>query len=564
MRFATRTFLWSFGPIALLMFGSFWNVEKLVQLTVRDGIRTSLRHTQESIAYVRARSEVQNSRFLRMAGENASLKAGMQLLRAEPRNPEARLTVEDQLREISETLGVDFLLVSSPDGKPQAGVMRIGEQFVKMDMARIQPPRGGFFTSESDVYQIASTPINQAEENLGTLTVGERFALSGLNTPAVLLHGGKVLKSSVPGYPEPAIEAALSGCPANGECELKLGGENYLLLPMQNAPLGNGYELRSLQSLDSAARPLQRVLQNVFLITGLGTLLAAIILAVLCSRSIVRPIAGVVARLRETEKTGLLPEFQSDSNTIAVHEIRQLTESFNAAGRAIRDARDNLHGAYVEFIGSLAHALDARDRYTAGHSRRVSDYSCAIARALGLADDTVEEVRIGALLHDIGKIGIADSVLQKSGKLTGEEWALIQQHPTIGRRILESVSGFHVYLPTVELHHENWNGTGYPFGLQGEAVPLAARIVHVADAYDAMTSSRPYRSAMNREDALRILQQNAGTQFDPAIVPVFAGLLAPELKSPAAVEDTDAALRSIRNLNSAIIGEPRRPEGALA
>src|SRR5579871_5955215 len=111
MRFSTRAFLWSFGPFVLLMLGSFWNIQKLVQLSVRDGIRTSLRHTHESIAYVRSKSELQNSRFLRMVGENASLKAGLQLLNTEASNPEARRTVEDQLREISQTLGVDFLLV---------------------------------------------------------------------------------------------------------------------------------------------------------------------------------------------------------------------------------------------------------------------------------------------------------------------------------------------------------------------------------------------------------------------------------------------------------------------
>jgi len=550
MRFATRAFLWSFGPFVLLILGSFWNVQKLVQHSVRDGIRRSLRQTHESIASVRANSELQNIRFLRVAGENASLKAGLQLLNAEANNDQARLTVEDQLREISETLGVDFLLVSNPNGTPRAGVMRIGEQLMTMDTARIRPPQRGFFRVEKHVYQIASTPINQGTENLGILTIGEGFDLSAFSTPAVLIQGGQVLESSVPGVSEAAAGVALRGCPAEGECEIRLAGESYLSLPMESLS-SDGFALRTLQSLDSATRPLQRALQDVFLIAGLATLLATVILTVLCSRSIVKPIAGVVARLRETELTGMLPDFGSDRGTTPIQEIRELTQAFNQAGRAIRDGHENLHRAYVEFVGSLANALDARDPYTAGHSRRVSDYSCAIASVMGLSGESVEEIRIGALLHDIGKIGIADSALQKPGKLSREEWALIQQHPTIGRRILEGVGGFQAYLPTVELHHENWNGTGYPFGLRGEAVPLAARIVHVADAYDAMTSSRPYRRAMSGEEAVRILRENAGTQFDPAIVPVFAGIVA--VDDGNATERQDEALRSMRNLNLALV-----------
>jgi HD-GYP domain-containing protein (c-di-GMP phosphodiesterase class II) len=178
----------------------------------------------------------------------------------------------------------------------------------------------------------------------------------------------------------------------------------------------------------------------------------------------------------------------------------------------------------VEFVGSLASALDARDRYTAGHSRRVSEYSCAIAQALGVTGRELDEIRMGALLHDIGKIGIADSVLQKPGVLSKEEHALLQLHPVIGRHILEGVNGFHAYLPAVELHHENWDGSGYPLGLRGPATPLSARIVHVADAYDAMTSDRPYRRGMSHDEAIRVLEQYAGTQFDAKIVPVFTKL----------------------------------------
>jgi HD-GYP domain-containing protein (c-di-GMP phosphodiesterase class II) len=156
------------------------------------------------------------------------------------------------------------------------------------------------------------------------------------------------------------------------------------------------------------------------------------------------------------------------------------------------------------------------------------------------AGDT-ESIRIGALLHDIGKIGIADTVLQKPGKLTAEEYALIQEHPTIGGKILEGVNGFQPYLPVVELHHENWDGSGYPVGLRGEAVPLAARIVHVADVYDALTSDRPYRRGMSHQRAIDLMKPLAGVQFDPSVVTAF-------LKLDEIAND----IRSLQNLHDAL------------
>lgn len=550
MRFATRTFLWSFVPFAILLLGSFWAIQKMVEFTVRDGLHSSLRQTHLSIARVRSRSELQNSRFLRILGENASLKAGLQLLLAEPKSADARLTVEDQLREMCNTLGFDFLMVSNTEGVALAGVMRIGEQLVALNAARIWPPQRGFMTVEGRAYQVASTPIDQAEENIGFLSVGERFDFSEFTTPAVLTHNGSVLKSSIPGIPPEEVASALRGCQEQAECEVRLRGETYVSLPMQSIHFGEGYVLRTLQSVDSVSGPVQAILRKVFLTAGIGALLAAVILSVLSSRSIVRPIAGFVSRLQETEKTGLLPEFRPP--LASVLEIHELTESFNRAAAAIREARASLHRAYVEFAGSLASALEARDRYTAGHSRRVSQLSCTIAEAMNLPAEELDQIRIGALLHDIGKIGIADTVLQKPTKLTNEEFALIRQHPSIGRSILEGVQGLQAYLPIVELHHENWNGSGYPRGQRGDATPLGARIVHVVDAYDAMTSDRPYRRGMSHEEAIRLLQENAGTQFDPGLVLVFMELTGRAQEGRAPVEAGASQLQSIHKLAAAV------------
>src|SRR4029077_5389380 len=164
------------------------------------------------------------------------------------------------------------------------------------------------------------------------------------------------------------------------------------------------------------------------------------------------------------------------------------------------------------------------DAYTAGHSQRVSEYSCAIAKALQIPEQELETIRVGALLHDLGKIGISDLVLQKPKGLTPEENDLIRQHPVIGNRILQNVEGLGAYLDIVELHHENLDGTGYPHGLKGEETPLHARIVKVADAYDAMTSDRPYRRGKSHSEAIAILKSVCGSEMDPMVVEAFAQL----------------------------------------
>jgi putative nucleotidyltransferase with HDIG domain len=265
--------------------------------------------------------------------------------------------------------------------------------------------------------------------------------------------------------------------------------------------------------------------------------LIALMFSVAASQSVVRPIMTLVSHLRKSERTGTLTEFAQELSPI--QEVRELTLSFNRAAASTREAREKLQGAYVEFVGSLASALDARDTYTAGHSQRVSSLACRTAAALGASPEELETIRVGALLHDIGKIGISDLVLQKPGKLTNEEFARIREHPEIGRRILEGVHGFAEHLGAVEFHHENWDGSGYPRGQTGEETPLAARVIHVADAYDAMTSDRPYRRGMSNEQALAHILRNAGSQFDPTVARVFAELLQPEggaTEKPAAME----------------------------
>jgi HD-GYP domain-containing protein (c-di-GMP phosphodiesterase class II) len=526
-RFRTRAFLICFVPFAILLATSFWMIQRFVQSTVRDGLHTSLRDSQVAIANIHAKGDLQNSRFLKVAGENTALKAGMQLLQANPRSEGARRTVEDQLRELGERMGFDFMLISAPDGSPLAGVVRHStartdahSQLIPLKLSQLDRNSAGFLLLDGRTFQVASVPVDQNDENIGQLSVGEYFDFSDLTTLVVLVHNGKVIDSNLPKVPFDELERALAGCGEQAECDLKLQGTNWISLPMQS--YGAGYVLLSLENVDEATAPIQSRLHKLFLTLALVCGLVAFLCSIGSSSSIVKPIAAVVSHLRNAVGTGRLSELEG--RTSSIREIQELADIYNRAAISVRAAGENLQAAYLEFVGSLANALDARDQYTAGHSCRVSQLSCAIASALELSADDIERIRIGALLHDVGKIGIADTVLQKPGKLTAEEFALVKQHPVIGRRILEGVQGFAPFLPAVELHHENWDGTGYPKGQVAEETPLDARIIHVSDAYDAMTTDRSYRRGMTHEKAIAEIIENSGIQFDPHIVDVFVNL----------------------------------------
>jgi putative nucleotidyltransferase with HDIG domain len=551
MRFATRTFLSSFVPFAVLLAVSFWAIRASVMKTVRDGLRASVRDNEVALARERARNEGRNRKLLEGIGENPSLKAGLQLLTAEGgASEQARNTVLDQLSEICDSLNFDFIMVSGQRGAPLMAVVRYAGGFAPVNLSRLHPPEQGFFSADGRLYEVTSVPISEADAQVATLTVGGRFDISQFGVPAVLLHQGAVIAAQTRDLAPAQIERALAACSPVADCELRIQDQQYLSLPLGRPSGGgdDGYSLRSLQNVDAAGAPLQSVLRKLFLVAGFMALAAMLGISALSSRSIARPLEDVAAHLRLSAATGELPEFPEVQG--GALEIRDLTQGFNNAARAVRESRERLTRAYVQFVGSLAQALDARDAYTAGHSRRVSEYSSAIAKAMNLAEGDREVIRVGALLHDLGKIGISDLVLQKPGRLTPEETELIQQHPVIGKRILENVQGLEAFLDIVELHHENLNGTGYPHGLKGEETPLHARIVKVADAYDAMTSDRPYRRGKGHSEAIAVLRSVSGSEMDPVVVEAFA-LLGDQRKQPASF----AGSQSLRSLSEAVHSE---------
>jgi len=237
---------------------------------------------------------------------------------------------------------------------------------------------------------------------------------------------------------------------------------------------------------------------------------------------------------------------------IAALEAKQTPEELlSAAGRALQQARANGGGKATVFAGelseqtghpghgdvvaALASALQERDAYTGEHSESVVEMSARVAEAMALDPDEVARIRMGALLHDIGKVGIPDDVLHKPTALDEGEWELMRQHPVIGERILRMIPGLGAIARIVRHEHERWDGGGYPDGLVGKEIPAGSRIILACDAYHAMTSDRPYRKATSHADAMAELSRHAGTQFDPEVVQALIGYLYGRRQSGASV-----------------------------
>jgi len=228
------------------------------------------------------------------------------------------------------------------------------------------------------------------------------------------------------------------------------------------------------------------------------------------------------------EIIGTLTVVNKLNNTVYNHEELELLSTIAAqASIAIKNAMlyDEQQKTYLNTIQALVSAIEASDSYTRGHSERVTRFSLALARKLELPQNRLKVIERAAILHDIGKIGIDLSLLHKEARLTSEDVAELQLHPTIGMKILEPIEFLHDVRLCIGQHHERYDGKGYPNSLAAEELLLESRILAIADAFDAMTSDRPYRKALKLEVAIRELAENAGTQFDPALVPIFIKLL---------------------------------------
>ncbi len=231
----------------------------------------------------------------------------------------------------------------------------------------------------------------------------------------------------------------------------------------------------------------------------------------------------VVPLQRQEQILGCMFALQKDSGEFDSVDSKLLNSIANESAIYLENAMlfDDVHGLMMGLLHSLTSAVDAKDAYTCGHSERVALIGRELALASGMTDSQVERIYMGGLLHDVGKIGVPELVLQKAGRLTQEEFEQIKRHPAIGAKILHDIKQISDIIPGVMHHHERYDGKGYPSGLAGEQIPLMGRIICLADCFDAMTTSRTYRKALPLEVALAEIRRCAGTQFDPALAEAF-------------------------------------------
>ena len=384
------------------------------------------------------------------------------------------------------------------------------------------------------VYRVLSVPLQLGDATIGSLELGTALdaayaaELAQLSRGhAAIMRGQTMLATTL--APEIAAGLVAQGGDAGGAQVVTLAGESWAIQPLSRV---DDVTLSALASVDAAAAGQTRSALTSLAWIGLGALGLAGLGSLWLARTLTEPIDHLsqsLTAMSATERTRT-PVVPSGSS----REIDQLTQTFNSLMASVTAAEAEAEATYLGAVRALAAALDARDPYTAGHSERVSTFAVAIGQELGLDDEAMETLRLGALLHDVGKIGVPDEVLRKQGALTPAEFEAIKIHPSAGARILRSIPFLAPHIPIVELHHERPDGRGYPYGLAGEAIPLAARIVHVADAFDAMTSARAYRAARLPVEAIAELRRCAGTDFDgPSVealvvaVPRLVGALAP-------------------------------------
>ena len=336
------------------------------------------------------------------------------------------------------------------------------------------------------------------------------------------------------------------------EYPLTVGGKTVTMLGRVSPVTETGWGVVVHRPAKLAFAAVREMIVNTAVSTALLVALALAV-AIFAARKVSQPIQN----LADTTHQIAAGNFSKRLPRIGPgKEIGDLAEDFNRMSVHVESYVDRLQDAAQEnrelFIGSMRSfvaAIDAKDPYTRGHSERVATYSRIISKSLGLSETEQHKIWVGALLHDVGKIGIEDRILTKGGVLSEEEYEQMKLHPVIGAQIMSRIEQLKEMIPAIRWHHEAWNGSGYPDGLKGEQIPLSARIVGVADSFDAITTNRPYQRAYEPDFAVETITRLAGTRFDAKVVTAFlqafeSGQIQKRTTPPPTAEEVHAVASS--------------------
>ena len=534
-RFVTRALVTSFLTVTLVLGAVFGVLSWQVREQVRQTVAANLAAAQQVFTKVEARRQHDVRAAVATLAENPTLKAALDLWLTEHGRANDRTgkelveTVQRETDKIAERVNADVLAIAG----------RNGTILVSSGRGAASWPRGAVIgrrevpdlsdravTVGNGRYHVVSVPLQFQDAIVGSLELGTaldtRYAreLADLTRGHAAIVAAGVVIGTTLGSAESRDLAAAGNAAIDGPRIMTLNGRSWAIQPLSK--LGDTTFVALASVDDAAGTQTLAALQSLALV-AFGAMLLAAIGSVWLARTLTKPIDDLSTSLSDMTmaKWAQRPVSLSGSS----RELDQLTFTFNALMASLATAEDEAEATYLGAVRALAAALDARDPYTAGHSERVSRYSVAIGEEMKLDQESIETLRLGALLHDIGKIGVPDEVLQKPGLLSPAEFESIKTHPTAGARILRSIKFLAPHIPIVELHHERPDGLGYPYGLRGDDIPLFARIVHVADAFDAMTSARAYRAGRIPVEAISELRREVGTDFDgPSVEALVAAL----------------------------------------
>jgi putative nucleotidyltransferase with HDIG domain len=545
-RFVAQTMLTTFGTVVLILVA----VLVFVTLIVRDRVRTTviahLTTQQGMLQTLEARRMSQMQAQAEMLAESPTVKAAMDTYHAESMltgadHRQLLDTVGRELDQLAQRIRPDIVAVVDPAGTVIAAAGRRRGDWPRAVARAGDAAANEFLVLPAGVFRVATAPLVVQQTTVGFLQLGDALdadyaaqltAVSGAGT--LITARGSVVASTLPvAATRDLTQAVLTTLPESRD--VTLNDQEYAIgLLLRHGDVF----VYTLDSIDASARAILKDTIGALGLIAIGSLVVAWFASRWLARKVAHPIDTLSSSLAAltTSRDFDRPVPRTGSSL----EVDTLTDTFNTLMATLSAAEADTRGAYVGAIRALALALDARDPYTAGHSERVSAISVAVGTQMGLTEDDLDTLRLGALLHDIGKIGISDDVLRKPGALTDEEFEAIKQHPVTGARILRTVPFLAGHLPIVELHHERPDGKGYPHGLHADDIPVLARIVHVVDAFDAMSSARAYRPARSGAEALQELWRCAGSQFDVEVVQALATTI-PTLRMDDNRFDTAAA-----------------------